>query len=245
MKRISLKSRKMKNGKIISCEICDYYTSKKSDLVKHKNTRKHQRKQQEQANLDFLATDNFVCEHCGERFKSRTTAWRHKKKCTLYPNFEEKHVRYFGQKNDKNGKKILAISETNLEIKSKNNENDRKQEKIMELLLTKLEKKEKQNEELWKAFQEQQTLLKTAIDQNSEIIPRIGNNNNNKISINVVLNEKCKNAMNLEDFLKKLQVSLDDLMYTKENGYVKGLSNIMAKHLNDLQPNDRPIHCSD
>ena len=51
--------------------------------------------------------------------------------------------------------------------------------------------------------------------------------------------------MNLEDFLKELQVSLEDLQYTKENGYVKGLSNIMVKHLKDLPPQDRPFHCSD
>ena len=113
------------------------------------------------------------------------------------------------------------------------------------ILISKLKKQEKEKEELWKAFHEQQELLKQTIQQNSEIIPRIGNNNNNNISINLVLNEKCKNAMNLEDFLEKLQVSLDDLMYTKENGYVKGLSNIMVKHLKDLPPNDRPIHCSD
>ena len=60
MKRISLKSRKMKNGKIFSCELCDYHTSKKSDLAKHKTTRKHQKKQQEIENLDFLAHHNFV-----------------------------------------------------------------------------------------------------------------------------------------------------------------------------------------
>ena len=81
----------------------------------------------------------------------------------------------------------------------------------------------------------------------SKMVPKIGNNNNNtnKISINVYLNENCKNAMNLTNFVKNIQVSLDDLMYTKDNGYVKGITNIFTKQLNDLKPTERPIHCSD
>jgi hypothetical protein len=229
-------SRNQKNKKYC-CKICDYYTSKKSDLEKHKTTKKHIRN----TSSHFLAQHKYVCEYCNERFKSRTTVWRHKKKCIFNTQNQEMMVQNFGQKNAKNGQIIL---DQNLE-KNQTIKENQKSENMMQIFLNKLEKKEKQNEDLWKAFQEQQTLLKNVIDQNSEIIPRIGNNNNNQISINVVLNEKCKNAMNLEDFLQKLQVSLDDLMYTKENGYVKGLSNIMAKHLNDLQPNDRPIHCSD
>ena len=225
------KSRKPKSKKY-SCKLCDYFTSKKSDLVKHRSTRKHKMKQNEIENLDFLAHHKYVCEYCDERFKSRTTVWRHKKKCVLNPKNQDDEYFDSSQKNLEN-------------LEKKTTENEKIDNKNIEILLSKLEKKDKQNEELWKAFHEQQELLKQTIKQNSDIIPRIGNNNNNNISINVILNEKCKNAINLEDFLKNLQVSLDDLMYTKENGYVKGLSNIMAKHLKDMQPNDRPIHCSD
>ena len=65
------------------------------------------------------------------------------------------------------------------------------------------------------------------------------------MTINVYLNEHCKNAMNITDFLKQLHISMDDLYYTKENGYVKGISNIFMKSLNTLEPTQRPIHCSD
>ena len=68
---------------------------------------------------------------------------------------------------------------------------------------------------------------------------------NKKMTINVFLNQECKNAMNLADFVENVKVSLEDLKYTKEHGYIKGISNIFAKNLQDLDPKERPIHCSD
>jgi len=98
-------------------------------------------------------------------------------------------------------------------------------------------------------FSNMQDILKT---QNEIIAGQKGDttiytNNiyNNKISINVFLNETCKNAMNLKDFIDNLKVSLDDLEYTKDHGYVKGISNIFVKQLKDMEPTQRPIHCSD
>ena len=88
-------------------------------------------------------------------------------------------------------------------------------------------------------------LMEKILDQNATLIPCVGNNNNNKISINVFLNEHCKDAMNLEDFLANVKVSVEDLMYTKDNGYAKGIRNIFVKNLTDLEPTERPIHCSD
>jgi len=82
-----------------------------------------------------------------------------------------------------------------------------------------------------------------------ETIGKIAGNNNcnntNNISINMYLNENCKNAMNLVDFVKQITVSLQDLNYSKENGYAKGITNIFLKQLKDLSPTERPIHCSD
>ena len=73
----------------------------------------------------------------------------------------------------------------------------------------------------------------------------VGNNNNNTISINLFLNENCKNAMNLTDFIQNMNVSLEDLEFSKDNGFVKGVTNIFTKQLQDLDPTERPIHCSD
>ena len=68
--------------------------------------------------------------------------------------------------------------------------------------------------------------------------PKKGNNNNNKISINVFLNEHCK-AMNLTDFMSNLNVSNEDLQYTKEYGYVEGVSNIFKNRLKNMKPTER------
>lgn len=85
-------------------------------------------------------------------------------------------------------------------------------------------------------------LVEKGLDKESN---KITNINNNKVSINVFLNTHCKNAMNLTDFVEKLKVNIEDLMYTKENGYAKGISNIFVKQLQDMEPTERPIHCSD
>ena len=78
-------------------------------------------------------------------------------------------------------------------------------------------------------------------------ITNITNNNNNQktFNLNVFLNEHCKNAMNLEDFVRNITVSLKDLDYTTKNGYVEGMTSILTKSLGDLSPTTRPIHSTD
>ena len=70
-------------------------------------------------------------------------------------------------------------------------------------------------------------------------------NNTQNISINVFLNQHCKNAMNLADFMEKIHVTIEDLKYTGQTNYVEGISRILIKNLNKLSKIDRPIHCSD
>ena len=91
----------------------------------------------------------------------------------------------------------------------------------------------------------QESILEKLVNSQKEMIPCLGNNNNNKISINIFLNEKCKDAMNLTDFVNNIKISLEDLQYTNQHGYVKGISNIFQKNLTDLKATERPIHCSD
>ena len=71
----------------------------------------------------------------------------------------------------------------------------------------------------------------------------INNQNTNNISINMYLNEHCKNAMNLTDFVKNIKLQLSDII--PESNYIDCVSNILIKNLKDLQPTERPIHCSD
>jgi len=73
----------------------------------------------------------------------------------------------------------------------------------------------------------------------------INSNNTNNISINVFLNEHCKNAPNLTDFVSQIKVQLEDVMYTHQHGGEKGITNILVKGLEDIPITERPIHCAD
>ena len=71
------------------------------------------------------------------------------------------------------------------------------------------------------------------------------NNNNKTFNLQIFLNEDCKNAMNISEFVSSIKMDLNDLEKTGQLGYVTGVSNIINKNLNDLDQTMRPIHCSD
>jgi len=101
-------------------------------------------------------------------------------------------------------------------------------------------------EVLNKLVEQNNTLMEKVIELSKDRqVINYQNCGNKKMTINVFLNQECKNAMNLTDFVENVKVSLEDLNYTKEHGYIKGISNIFVKHLQDLDPKERPIHCSD
>ena len=71
------------------------------------------------------------------------------------------------------------------------------------------------------------------------------NNINNTFNLNLFLNENCKDALNLTDFVNSLKLQLEDLVNMGKLGYVDGMSNIIIKELETLDVEKRPIHCSD
>lgn len=97
------------------------------------------------------------------------------------------------------------------------------------------------------------TILKGILKENRELkeqmknmkMSNITNNNNQKYTINMYLNDKCKNAMTLKEFVDNIKLSLEDLEFTSHHGFVEGVSNIFLKNLNDMEITERPIHCSD
>ena len=116
------------------------------------------------------------------------------------------------------------------------------------ILLEELENKDKKIEQLEKMIQKSNKELTGMVEKvlvNQDKIKSQKGNTINNLSINVFLNEQCKDAMNLKDFMNQVRVSLEDLLYTKNHGYIKGISNIFIKNLKDIEPKERPIHCSD
>jgi hypothetical protein len=71
------------------------------------------------------------------------------------------------------------------------------------------------------------------------------NSHNKAFNLNFFLNETCKNAMNMTDFIESIKLQLSDLISVGELGYIEGISNIIVKNLNALDVTERPVHCTD
>jgi hypothetical protein len=83
-----------------------------------------------------------------------------------------------------------------------------------------------------------------SLSKEKSVVNNIVNNTNN-FNLNIFLNEKCKDALNISDFIRSLKITLDDLMYTKNKGLVEGITNVMIRGLRQLDVYKRPIHCTD
>ena len=152
---------------------------------------------------------------CGKIYKVHSGLWKHKKICL--------QINASITQNDTEEKPSM------MEILSQNKE-------LMNLLVV-------QNQE----HREETSKLHNTIQ---EMIPKIGNNNttnnnNNQFNLQVFLNEDCKDAINFSDFIKRIQVSFEDLENQVESGYVKGISKLFIESLQGLGTNKRPIHCTD
>jgi len=208
------------NEKVCSkfhCEQCDYYTSKKSNFDKHILTAKHQ-KCYFGNNLEINGNDDnsTVCKTCGHKYKTISGLWKHSKKCS-----------------QKDKTQILLDM-----IKKDENVKDYLMEQNKQLI--------SQLSEQNKTLLEQNTKL-FEIAQTSNKVGTVNNtiNSNNKFSINVFLNETCKDALNLTDFVNQINLSISDLEETGKLGYAEGISQVFINNLNGIDYTKRPIHCSD
>ena len=100
----------------------------------------------------------------------------------------------------------------------------------------------------------QQDQISQLTDAIKEIAPNLGNNNTtnsnntnntNQFNINVFLNDDCKNAINMSDFIKSIEVSLEQLDLTKTKGLEKGITQVIMDNMNKLSVHERPLHCTD
>ena len=105
-------------------------------------------------------------------------------------------------------------------------------------------------------LKENKELREMMIEQNKHVIDlakntgnttnnTINNTTNNKFNLNVYLNETCKDAINLNDFIQSIKLTVNDFIKTGEVGYVRGISDIMLERMRDMEPHVRPIHCTD
>ena len=110
----------------------------------------------------------------------------------------------------------------------------------------------KQNSELIKEtsdfktiMMEQSSMMMKVIENGTHNTTTHTNSHNKAFNLNFFLNETCKDAMNITDFVESIKLQLSDLERVGELGYVEGISNIIVKNLKDLDVTQRPVHCTD
>jgi hypothetical protein len=106
----------------------------------------------------------------------------------------------------------------------------------------------KENKEFCNNIIAKQNELKNEIINNKIESQIIGNNNTitkNKLNINIFLNEQCKDAISMNEFIDKIKVSVDNLLVTRDKGISEGVSNIFIENMNRLALHERPMHCTD
>jgi hypothetical protein len=206
------------------CESCDYITSKKCNYEQHLLTRKHT---MTTSGLHKLATA-IVCD-CGKTFSCRQNIYRHKKKCLL-----------INQPYEPSPTPTLSSV-----IPSHSSSEDMKMTLILELVKQHQDFKDLMIEQS-KQITELMKLNGNTTNNTINNISNSNNNNNNKtFNLQFFLNETCKNAMNLSDFIETIDVQMNELENIGHNGYVAGMTDIILSRIKDLDVSKRPVHCTD
>ena len=217
---------------IFYCELCDFKCSKTSNYDTHLSTRKHILRENPNKKMPKNAKP-YICS-CGKSYKHASSLSGHKQKCDFFKKNEE--IQDLQKKNEEILDLHKEIKYLKSEIESKTNDKTNE-------IITKEEIDEINYKELCMNMVE---VMKEQQKQMGEILPKIGNHTtNNNFNLNVFLNEDCKNALNLMDFVKSLQIQIEDLVITGKLGFAESTSQLLIKNLNELEVTKRPIHCSD
>jgi len=203
---------------VYCCEKCNYNTVKKNNYEKHLLTGKHQTLTITNEFVDKSSSD-YTCNICNKKYKSRVGLWGHKKKCS------QNSV----QKDDIKipNSQIITIDVV-MEIMKQNKE-------VQNILI-------EQNNKLMEKIEE---LSKNPSNSITNTHSNNNNSNNSSFNLNFFLNEQCKDAINLVDFIDNLNVTVKDLERTGRLGFVEGISQIFIDGLKELDIYKRPIHCTD
>ena len=203
------------------CEKCNFSSNNKKDWSRHVGTAKHLKLNDLNPKKPLLPKI-YICTNCNKEFNANNSLWYHKKKC--FPKKKEEEEPQLSEMSD------CDPSDPNI---------------VFELI--------KQNQEFKELIVEQHHHNKNLQNQLLEVAKEgktinnnnVNNTNNTTFNLQFFLNEQCKNALNLTDFVDSIQLSLNDLQETGRLGYIDGISRVFVKALRDLDENERPIHCTD
>jgi hypothetical protein len=200
------------------CKKCNFTTSKKSNFDTHLLTAKH-------INVTNVTECNkkssydHKCKGCEKTYKSRMGLWRHIKACS-----GNSTVSIESEIGSLSNNAIVDILKENQEFKA--------------LLV----EQQKENKELMNKMIE---ITQNQLSVQTTIINNPVTNNNQKFNLNFFLNETCKDAMNIQDFIDNIRITFEDLNMIGDAGFVNGVSEILVKQLRDIEVEKRPIHCTD
>ena len=205
----------LKNPDSYFCQCCNYKTSSKKDYNKHNLTAKHQKL----VNASKMLVDS------GNLSLKKFI-------CNCGKSYNHDSSYYRHKKNCTYKNDIVEKQEQD-ETKQETTKNEINFDKELIMMLI------KQNAELME-------IVKNGTHNTTNNNTNTHTNSHNKaFNLNFFLNETCKNAMNITDFVDSIKLQLTDLMEVGELGYVEGISKIIVKNLNNLDETIRPVHCTD
>jgi hypothetical protein len=185
----------------------------------------------------------FACAHCGKGYDARNSLWYHEQKCTqkesttiavmpeIHIDMESTPIKSIKKLNNPSTtESVTATTATTPASSSSPTSTDFNMMKIVEQLM-----------------EQNKTLQTQLIEMSKERNMVINNNNttNNQFNLQVFLNTECKDAIKLSDFVKSLNITVEDLEFTKNNGLIEGVSSIIVNNLKGMDVHKRPIHCTD
>jgi hypothetical protein len=223
--------KKPKKTPIFSCEKCDFICSKQNEYNRHIITNKHKRLHDTTEKKPINEPKIFNCK-CGKIYRHHTSLAKHKHCCKgLNVSDNISNVSFTGiNKEEEETSASVSFNENVIITK----------DMFMAILNDRQEMLK-----IIKSLSEQQNSNTTNNTTNHNNMITTTNSNNNTFNMNLFLNEKCKDAMNMKDFVNSIQLNMTDLENVGRLGYVEGMSNIFIDNLQKTDVYKRPIHCSD
>jgi hypothetical protein len=231
-----------------TCSCCNYYTNNLRDINKHNSTTKHIH------NVNNIHNEikRNICNSCNKEFNTQSGLWKHRQKCSIDTTIQsDEQPNIMVNSNDKKESitnnipmnLILEVIKQSKEIQNVLvDQNKELQNKLLEQSQQLLEKEnkllEKENK-LWEQNEEHHKQLVELAKKPSMV------NSNNQFNLNFFLNETCKNAMNIQDFINSIKLTTHDFETTGRLGFVDGISRIFINELKRLEVERRPLHCTD
>lgn len=222
-----------KNAVHFVCSLCNFKCSKKSNWDIHIATRKHQKI----TNDNEKTPNEFVC-NCGKSYKYTSGLSRHKLVCNVKSKatVSSSPSPWDAFPDDFSDKRlILKMLDDSAEMKKT------------------LVEQNKQIIEQNNTMKELTNKMTTIIENNTNALTTYKNTNNvttnnitnNQFNLNLFLNDTCKDAMNITEFLEDLEIQMKELENVANNGYVTGITDIILSRLKKLDISKRPLHCTD